>query len=940
MADPTQAALHFLPWVRQGAAGAISTVDTLGPNQPAAALMQLKLRVNNADVNLPARLYGPGDVLAIDSRQVVRTDPRNRAGNFEPNYFPAIEFDNPDFPWLFTPAGKNANDQLRPWICLIVVRKQSGVTLRGNSGGALPFLEIKSPATPADELPNLGESWAWAHAQVSGTVADTSPDAALKSRPDLTVSRLICPRRLQPRTGYFACVVPAFEIGLKVGLGLPVTEQDERQLLPSWRSGAQSPPEITLPVYYSWEFRTGELGDFESLVSALKPRKLDSKVGRRELDISDPGYRISGFTGATVELEAALCPFDAMPPSPLPTGFQPAIQKVLNDPSATAPRGVTDPLVGPPIYGDRYAQRDSVDDTANPPGWLNELNLDPRHRVAAGLGTLIVQHDQEQLMASAWDQLEKIKPINQALRQTQLAVAASAMIHKKHFRAMPIDALLQITAPSHQKILLNQPSLSLAANPLTLKKMFVESKIPERAVSVAMRRIVRPRGELSRRFPVTLNGVRIARPIISRLNGTLTSRLSTPGIITIDAVSEAANNDKILYDNASVAALEETRTRVPFKIEPEGAKVPAVPPPEIRVAYPENPIAASFRSAALAHQTYLMSAIRGHFSRRSLYSNQTTLQASLLERLNPANNVTAAFLSRTNLPASVAQAGEPPTQVMGAPEFPQPMYEALRDLSPDYILPGLEHVPPNTVALLAANRRYIEAFMIGLNHEMGRELLWREYPTDQRNLYFRQFWDTRFDAPDIRPLREWKNTDPLGAKYTGKDDHLVLLIRGELLERYPGAVIYAAEAVRDQSGRLIPGTKEKHPIFRGTMQPDVTFLGFDLTRVEARGTETPGGKPGWFLVIKQQPGEPRFGLDEASGVVTTKPAKWSDVSWGHVASSAAQFQALQHVRLNPGPLVNHAIGGVKWGANAAHMASITLQKPMRIAIHARQMILD
>ena len=31
--------------------------------------------------------------------------------------------------------------------------------------------------------------------------------------------------------------------------------------------------------------------------------------------------------------------------------------------------------------------------------------------------------------------------------------------------------------------------------------------------------------------------------------------------------------------------------------------------------------------------------------------------------------------------------------------------------------------------------------MVGLNHEFARELLWREYPTDQRGSYFRQFWD-------------------------------------------------------------------------------------------------------------------------------------------------------------------------------------------------------
>ncbi len=33
--------------------------------------------------------------------------------------------------------------------------------------------------------------------------------------------------------------------------------------------------------------------------------------------------------------------------------------------------------------------------------------------------------------------------------------------------------------------------------------------------------------------------------------------------------------------------------------------------------------------------------------------------------------------------------------------------------------------------------------MVGLNYEFGRKLLWREYPTDQRGSYFRQFWDVR-----------------------------------------------------------------------------------------------------------------------------------------------------------------------------------------------------
>ena len=46
---------------------------------------------------------------------------------------------------------------------------------------------------------------------------------------------------------------------------------------------------------------------------------------------------------------------------------------------------------------------------------------------------------------------------------------------------------------------------------------------------------------------------------------------------------------------------------------------------------------------------------------------------------------------------------------MDAPKFPQPMYEALRDLSQDFLLPGLENVPANTVTLLETNSQNLSS---------------------------------------------------------------------------------------------------------------------------------------------------------------------------------------------------------------------------------------
>jgi hypothetical protein len=127
MPEPA-ASLSLLPWVRQGAASAITVTDYLGlppppeaipPGQPAVAQVAITLAVNDSPVPTTAvRLRGPADVVGIDANQVLRTDPRPNTTDFESNCFPAIEFDRADFPWLFTPAKANPNTQLRPWLCL------------------------------------------------------------------------------------------------------------------------------------------------------------------------------------------------------------------------------------------------------------------------------------------------------------------------------------------------------------------------------------------------------------------------------------------------------------------------------------------------------------------------------------------------------------------------------------------------------------------------------------------------------------------------------------------------------------------------------------------------------------------------------------------------------------------------------------------------------
>jgi hypothetical protein len=304
--------------------------------------------------------------------------------------------------------------------------------------------------------------------------------------------------------------------------------------------------------------------------------------------------------------------------------------------------------------------------------------------------------------------------------------------------------------------------------------------------------------------------------------------------------------------------------------------------------------------------------------------------------------VSAAALAAINVGSAASTTGDDLDPIMDAPTFPQPMYEVLRDLSQDFLLPGLERVPPNTIQLLQTNAKFIESFMVGLNTEMARELLWRGYPTDQRGTYFQRFWDTALAenaGPDIDPIHEWGQRS-LGAPAGSPDDErIVLLVRGELLRRYPGTIIYAVKAVI-HNGKRVPSANpadEKQPIFRGALEPDVNFVGFDLTAEQAEAGE------GWFFVFQQQPTEPRFGLDDdpfgagESGIVPALNT-WNDLNWAHLAASADALKALSHIPVESLELATAQPDKGIWGRNAAHMAYITKQRLVRVAIHATEML--
>lgn len=233
----------FIPWVREGLVQAASGLSKGRLRLTVRARVTDASRARGGDPPSPGEmlLFGPGDVTGLDASQVIRRDPPEGTPDFEPNHFAFIEFDRPDLPWMFSLGNTSAvAGQLRPWICLVVVEKREGaVAILPATEKSLPMLEIKSGAR--DELPDLAEAWAWAHAQVvvvpnvpAGTDTVPAIEDTLQHAPHRTLSRLVCPRKLRERTSYYACVVPTYWGGSQAGMGLPVNGDEAAN--DAWRS--------------------------------------------------------------------------------------------------------------------------------------------------------------------------------------------------------------------------------------------------------------------------------------------------------------------------------------------------------------------------------------------------------------------------------------------------------------------------------------------------------------------------------------------------------------------------------------------------------------------------------------------------------------------------------------------------------------------------------
>jgi len=270
------------------------------------------------------------------------------------------------------------------------------------------------------------------------------------------------------------------------------------------------------------------------------------------------------------------------------------------------------------------------------------------------------------------------------------------------------------------------------------------------------------------------------------------------------------------------------------------------------------------------------------------------------------------------------------------------MYEPLANLSPEWMLPGISSIPIDTAVLLQPNAHFVEAYMVGLNEEFARELLWRQFPAERRETWFQNFWTTG-GTPDIPAVAQFNPAVHLGGNTLGSNDpgRIVLLFHANLFQRYPNALVSAVQAVwnpPDLHGVVNRGlgTSRQWPIFQGKIGNEYRFFGFDIP--DPFGLPDPAKKnPGWYFVLEEHITEPRFGLEPPGSVPTTTKPSWNDMSWDNVAEGAALAGNFLSATTAPKFKADEIAG---WSENSAAMAFVLMRRPVRVAMHANALIAE
>ncbi|WP_045691992.1 hypothetical protein [Streptomyces rubellomurinus] len=897
------------------------------------------------------QLLGPGDTLGFDQAAVVRQEPPAGSPNGVAEYLAQVEFSDASLPWLLSLPGPAT----LPWLVLLVLREDEGAL---QPGSPLPVVDV-----PGAALPDLADSWAWAHVEARIEDGDT-PEAAVtrdvRTGLDTVVSRLICPRRLEADRGWLACVVPATKAGAAAGLGADPPADGAAQ---AWTAGQA---QVRLPVYHSWRFRTGDDGSFKDLAHRVQPvasRNLPD-FGSRTVDVRCP-WPLRDLLGdgtparLTVPVRGALrVPGTdtadeqwSDPASML--RFREILRGQLDAPGlrhdparVEAPVDRDEKAVAPPLYGSHHTGVQAVPED----GWMNRLNLRVKYRIAAALGARYVQLEQEFLMARAWEQIGAVTEANRLLAAAELATESARAAQDKHLGGLDAAALPELSP--------YQGVFGSGAGSGTLADALAPSAVPNGVASTAFVRLTRRGGAVHRRTG------RAARDVAA-------------GVLTTDAfVDGALKATKSSLPSMWLAGAEQAQLPPPAEVVqgPLATSTVVGDPSAVFASQTLNELLSTMRMLAEDYrdfqqfdaprekfQALLVKAQAAATDRDPRSMTQPALVRGVGRMMSVEPLAAPLFTAADPGPTARALIGEvrdavqpvplqvgrmvsllgptvmrdrteddrPLRPIMAHPEFGFPIAAELVSRWPEWAVPGVSAFPDDAATLLEPNPAFVEALLVGLNQEFNRELRWREYPTDEAGTPFSRFWPPGGARPGYGEIARWATGDELGSHDPHQgDDLLVLLIRGEVLRRYPGTVVLAAKSVdRTVEG---PDVRWQEPAFVLPVDERTNLYGFaGLAAAQAVAEH-------WMFVLREPMRGVQFGFDQP----TSPPSaftSWADLTWDQVPTVNG-FVVPRVVDGKP-PAPAGLVDPRTWpGPDAADFARIVFRPPFQVAFSPQRMI--
>jgi len=368
---------------------------------------------------------------------------------------------------------------------------------------------------------------------------------------------------------------------------------------------------------------------------------------------------------------------------------------------------------------------------------------------------------------------------------------------------------------------------------------------------------------------------------------------------------------------------------------------------------PENANAAKLRADMTLILTTTTLASTTYAANYFLPANIQPVSQTVLQAIVPSTTIPTRIKNRIATNLAITDELE---EVMAYPTLNFPMYKPLQDISESSVVPGLENIPNNSITFLQPNRKFIEAYMVGLNHAFAQMLLFNEFPTDQRGSYFRQFWDSTKNTSyqmnvnttaqtaaiessyDINVITNWLgnnlglNPSPTSSFASASD--VILCIRGDLLKRYPNTNIYAVPATSPGVPDLNDAKNTKFPVMTAFFEPDITFLGFDITKSMASQ---------YFFVFEQPTHEPQYGLEPSIVSNTNAPTNYCDLSWANIQTSNNPQTFLQpggYLDPTKQSIFSYTVSTPLWSPsiNSAQMAAVLMRRPFRLCVIGQEML--